>query len=116
MLKRAAGIANDRRGGASTVAVSTQRSAFSNGPRVEREWNKAETALQATDRGWRERERQSPNRVFVAVEATHISVVYLRGTLELLAKAAPGTMFVFSSLLRHTVDGNALVHRHRYRS
>jgi hypothetical protein len=36
--------------------------------------------------GWREQEGQSPNRVFLAVEATHISVVYLRETLELLAK------------------------------
>ena len=28
--------------------------------------------------GWGEPEGQNPNRVFVAVEATHISVVYLR--------------------------------------
>lgn len=36
--------------------------------------------------GWREPEGQNPNRVFVAVEATHISMVYLRETFELLAK------------------------------
>ena len=39
--------------------------------------------------GWREPEGQSPNRIFVAVEATHISIVYLRETFEVLAKADP---------------------------
>ena len=37
---------------------------------------------------WHEKEYEDPDRVFLAVEATHISIIYLRPTLELLAKAA----------------------------
>jgi hypothetical protein len=36
--------------------------------------------------GWRQREDVNTKRVFLTVEATHISVVYLRNTLDLLAK------------------------------
>jgi hypothetical protein len=39
-----------------------------------------------TTGGWRERENVNTNRVFLAVEATHISVVYLRDAFDLLAK------------------------------
>jgi hypothetical protein len=39
-----------------------------------------------TTGGWREREDVNTNRVFLAVEATHISVVYLRDAFDLLAK------------------------------
>jgi len=38
---------------------------------------------------WHEKEYENPDRVFLAVEATHISIVYLRPTLELLAKVHP---------------------------
>jgi hypothetical protein len=38
---------------------------------------------------WHEKEYESPDRVFLAVEATQISIVYLRPTLELLAKVHP---------------------------
>ena len=36
---------------------------------------------------WDEKEYEDPSRVFLAVEATHISIIYLRPTLELLGKA-----------------------------
>lgn len=49
--------------------------------------------------GWREPEGQNPSRVFVAVEATHISIVYLRETLELLAKAGPRLPATFYRML-----------------
>jgi hypothetical protein len=39
--------------------------------------------------GWHEKEYENPERVFLAAEATHISVIYLRPALELLAKAHP---------------------------
>jgi hypothetical protein len=38
---------------------------------------------------WHEKEHENPERVFLAVEATQISIVYLRPTLELLARAHP---------------------------
>ncbi len=38
---------------------------------------------------WQEKEYENPDRVFLAVEATQISIVYLRPTLELLAKVHP---------------------------
>src|SRR5690242_1330181 len=38
---------------------------------------------------WHGKEYENPDRVFLAVEATYISIVYLRPTLELLAKAHP---------------------------
>jgi hypothetical protein len=38
---------------------------------------------------WHEKEYEDPGRVFLAVEATHISIVFLRPTLELLGKAHP---------------------------
>ncbi len=38
---------------------------------------------------WHEKEYENPDRVFLAVEATQISIVYLRPTLELLAKVHP---------------------------
>ena len=38
---------------------------------------------------WHEKEYEDPNRVFLAVEATQISIVYLRPTLELLGKTHP---------------------------
>jgi hypothetical protein len=34
---------------------------------------------------WYEKEYEDPHRLFLAVEATHISIIYLRPTLELLA-------------------------------
>jgi hypothetical protein len=49
--------------------------------------------------GWREPEGQSPNRVFVAVEATHISIAYLRQTFEVLAKADPRLPATFYRML-----------------
>jgi hypothetical protein len=49
--------------------------------------------------GWREPERQNPSRVFVAVEATQISIVYLRETFELLAKAGPCLPATFYRML-----------------
>jgi len=38
---------------------------------------------------WHEKEYENPDRVFLAVEATQISIVYLRPTLELLANVHP---------------------------
>lgn len=38
---------------------------------------------------WHEKEYEDPDCVFLAVEATQISIVYLRPTLELLAKVHP---------------------------
>ncbi|MCZ2076096.1 MAG: hypothetical protein LC130_13985 [Bryobacterales bacterium] len=49
--------------------------------------------------GWREPEGENPSRVFVAVEATHISIVYLRETLELLAEAHPRLPATFYRML-----------------
>ncbi|MCZ2078668.1 MAG: hypothetical protein LC130_27190 [Bryobacterales bacterium] len=49
--------------------------------------------------GWREPDGHSPNRVFVAVEATHISIVYLRETCEVLAKADPRLPATFYRML-----------------
>jgi len=42
--------------------------------------------MHPTTGGWREREEVNPNRVFLTVEATHISVVYLRATFDLLGR------------------------------
>jgi hypothetical protein len=47
----------------------------------------------------REPERQNRNHLFVAVEATHISVVYLREALELLAKTDPRLPATFYRML-----------------
>jgi hypothetical protein len=47
----------------------------------------------------REPERQNRNHLFVAVEATHISVVYLREALELLAKTDPRLPATFYGML-----------------
>jgi hypothetical protein len=49
--------------------------------------------------GWREPEGQNPSRVFVAVEATQISIVYLWETFELLAKAGPCLPATFYRIL-----------------
>ena len=49
---------------------------------------------------WHEKEYESPDRVFLAVEATHISIIYLRPTLELLGKAHPRLPATFYRLLQ----------------
>lgn len=48
---------------------------------------------------WHEKEYENPDRVFLAVEATQISIVYLRPTLELLAKAHPRLPSTFYRML-----------------
>src|ERR1019366_8488187 len=53
---------------------------------------------------WREKEYEDPERVFLAVEATHISIVYLRPTLELLAKAHPRLPATFYRMLLEGVS------------
>jgi hypothetical protein len=53
--------------------------------------------------GWREPEGENPSRVFVAVEATHISIVYLRETLELLAKVDPRLPATFYRMLLDSI-------------
>jgi hypothetical protein len=53
--------------------------------------------------GWREPEGQYPNRVFVAVESTRISIVYLRETLELLAKVNTRLPATFYGILLDAV-------------
>jgi len=52
---------------------------------------------------WHERECETPDRVFLAVEATHISIVYLRPTLELLAKGHPLLPATFYRMLVESV-------------
>jgi hypothetical protein len=52
-----------------------------------------------TTGGWRERENVNTNRVFLTVEATHISVVYLRDTFDLLAKTNPRLPVTFYQTL-----------------
>ncbi|MCZ2075025.1 MAG: hypothetical protein LC130_08495 [Bryobacterales bacterium] len=54
--------------------------------------------------GWREPEGENSSRVFVAVEATHISIVYLRETLELLAKADPRLPATFYRMLLESIS------------
>jgi alpha-helical uncharacterized protein len=54
--------------------------------------------------GWRESTGENPNQVFVAVEATHISIVYLRETLELLAKAEPRLPATFYRMLLDSIS------------
>jgi hypothetical protein len=55
--------------------------------------------------GWRRPEEdQKPDRVYVAVEATHISVVYLRETFELLAKADPRLPATFYWMLLESLS------------
>lgn len=49
---------------------------------------------------WHEKEYESPDRVFLAVEATHISVVYLRPTLELLGNVHPWLPATFYRILQ----------------
>src|SRR5580704_14982592 len=53
---------------------------------------------------WYEKEYEDPHRLFLAVEATHISISYLRPTLELLAKAHPRLPATFYRML---LDGAA---------
>jgi hypothetical protein len=48
---------------------------------------------------WHEKEYEDPGRVFLAVEATHISIVFLRPTLELLGKAHPRLPATFYRML-----------------
>ena len=48
---------------------------------------------------WQEKEYEDPGRVFLAVEATHISIVYLRPTLELLGKTHPRLPATFYQML-----------------
>src|SRR5580658_1878461 len=48
---------------------------------------------------WYEKEYEDPHRLFLAVEATHVSIIYLRPTLELLAKAHPRLPVTFYRLL-----------------
>lgn len=54
--------------------------------------------------GWREPEGENISRVFVAVEATHISIVYLRETLELLAKVHPRLPATFYRVLLESIS------------
>ena len=54
--------------------------------------------------GWREPEGEKASRVFVAVEATHISIVYLRETLELLAKVHPRLPATFYRVLLESIS------------
>lgn len=54
--------------------------------------------------GWHEKEYEDPDRVFLAVEATHISIVYLRPTLELLGKADPRLPATFYRMLLEGVS------------
>ena len=49
---------------------------------------------------WHEKEYESPGRVFLAVEATHISIIYLRPTLELLGKVHPRLPATFYRVLQ----------------
>ena len=53
---------------------------------------------------WRERAQQNPGGVFVSVEATHISVIYLRDTFELLAKTDPRLPATFYRMLCQAVS------------
>jgi hypothetical protein len=48
---------------------------------------------------WHEKEYENPDRVFLAVEATQISIVYLRPTLELLAEVHPRLPATFYRML-----------------
>jgi len=48
---------------------------------------------------WHEKVYEDPGRVFLAVEATQISIVYLRPTLELLGKADPRLPATFYGML-----------------
>jgi hypothetical protein len=52
---------------------------------------------------WREPE-PNPNRLFLAVEATHISIVYLRQSFDLLAKADPRLPATFYEMLREALS------------
>ena len=49
---------------------------------------------------WHEKEYESPDRVFLAVEATHISIIYLRPTLELLGNVHQRLPATFYRLLQ----------------
>src|SRR5579884_1388922 len=57
-----------------------------------------------TSSGWREREGINTNRVFLAVEATHISVVYLRDTFDLLGKIDPRLPVTFYRVLLESLS------------
>ena len=48
---------------------------------------------------WQEKEYEDPSRVFLAVEATQISIIYLRSTLELLGKTNPRLPATFYRML-----------------
>ncbi len=52
---------------------------------------------------WREVE-PNPNRLFLAVEATHISIVYLRQTFAVLAEADPRLPATFYEMLREALS------------
>ena len=54
--------------------------------------------------GWHEKEYENTDRVFLAVAATHISVVYLRPTLDLLAKSHPRLPATFYRMLLEGVS------------
>ena len=48
---------------------------------------------------WHETEYECPHRVFLAAEATHISLIYLRSTLELLGRVHPRLPATFYRVL-----------------
>ena len=52
---------------------------------------------------WHEKEYENPDRVFLAVEATQISIVHLRPTLELLARVHPRLPATFYRTLLESV-------------
>jgi hypothetical protein len=52
---------------------------------------------------WHEKEYDHPDRVFLAVEATHISIIYLRPALDLLGKAHPRLPATFYRMLLESV-------------
>ena len=51
-----------------------------------------------------EKEYDDPERAFLAIEATHISIVYLRPTLELLARVHPRLPATFYRLLLESIS------------
>jgi hypothetical protein len=52
-----------------------------------------------TSGGWKEREDINTHRMFLTAEATHVSVVYLRDTFDLLAKLDPRLPVTFYRML-----------------
>ncbi len=53
---------------------------------------------------WHEKGHEDPGRVFLAVEANHISIVYLRPALELLARTHPRLPATFYQMLLEAVS------------